>query len=73
MKNSVDIKVTIFAETQEKFPHIDWLKFKILYDGWRYQGIRNKIHPPSFYTTAWKRGNLKPKDADSLRKYIGVL
>ena len=73
MKNSVDIQVTIFAETQEKFPHIDWQKFKILYDGWRYQGIRNKIHPPSFYTYAWKRGDLKPKDADSLRKYIGVL
>ena len=73
MKKAVDIQVTIFAETQAKFPHIDWRKFKILYQGWRQQGLRQKIHPPSFYTLAWKRGDLKPKDADSLRKYIGVL
>lgn len=73
MKNSVDIKGTILPETQTRYPHIDLRKFKILYDGWRAQGIRIKIHPQSFYTLAWKRGYLKQKDADSLRKYIGVL
>ena len=73
MKNAVDIQVTIFAETQEKFPHIDWRKFKILYQGWRQQGLRHKTHSTYFYTDAWKRGFLKLSDANSLRQYIGVL
>ena len=72
MKNSVDIQVTIFAETQARYPHIDWRKFKILYDGWRAQGLRNKTHSAPFYTTAWRRGYLAPKDANELRKYIGL-
>ena len=73
MKNKVYILAEIFSETQALYPHIDLRKFKLLYDGWRYQGTRNKTHSPSYYTLAWQRGWLAKKAADSLRKYIGVL
>ena len=73
MNNKVDIQITIFEETRKRFPHIDMKKFKILYDGWRAQGLRNKRHSTTFYTDSWNRGWLSEKDADSLRKYIGVL
>ena len=73
MKNKVYILSTILSETQKSFPWIDVRKFKILYDGWRQQGLRNKSRSAHFFTLSWKRGWLPPNDADSLRKYIGVL
>ena len=73
MKEKVDIQVTIFDETRERYPHITPKKFKVLYDGWRAKGLRLKTHSTTFYTDAWNRGWLSKKDADSLRKYIGVL
>lgn len=72
-ENKVYILAEIFTETQERFPHIDLRKFKTLYDGWRAQGMRLKIHSGSFYTLGWSRGWLSKKAADSLRKYIGLL
>ena len=72
MKNKVYILGEILSETQARFPHIDLRKFKILYDGWRRQGMRQKKHPASFYTQAWRRGWISEKDADSLRIYIGI-
>ena len=72
MKNKVYILAEILSETQARYPHINLRKFKILYDGWRQQGLRHKQHSPFTYTEAWKRGWLAPKDADDLRKYIGV-
>ena len=72
MKQKVDIHVEIFAETQARYPHIDFNKFKILYYCWRVQGLRNKVHSAPFYTKAWKRGYLAPKDANDLRQYIGL-
>ena len=30
--------------------------FKVLWDGWRAQGLRHKTHSAPFYTKAWKRG-----------------
>ena len=50
----------------------DLRKFKTLYDGWRAQGLRKKLHSGSFYTLCWTRGWLSPKAADSLREYIGL-
>lgn len=72
MKEKVDIQVTIFDETRERYPHINPKKFKVLWDGWRAQGLRNKRHSAPFFTSAWRRGYLAPKDADDLRKYIGL-
>ena len=71
-ENKVYILATIFAETQSRFPWIDLRRFKILFDGWRQQGIRNGVHSAFFYTNAWRRGWIAPTDADSLRKYIGL-
>ena len=72
MKQKVDIHVEIFAETQARYPHIDLRKFKTLYDGWRAQGLRKKLHSGSFYTLGWTRGWLSQKAADSFREYIGL-
>ena len=72
MKDKVDIHNEIFEETKARYPHIDWKKFKVLWDGWRATGLRNKYHSAPFYTTAWRRGYLAPKDANELRKYIGL-
>ena len=71
MKKKVYILNEIFSETQAKYPHIDIRKFKILYDGWRQQGMRAGRNG-QFYSVAWKRGWLAQKDADSLREYIGL-
>ena len=44
--------------------------FKVLWDGWRAQGLRHKTHSAPFYTKAWKRGWLFLKDAnDFLREW----
>ena len=73
MTQRVDIHVTIFNETKKKYPHIDRQKFKVLWDGWRAEGLRNKHHSAPFYTKAWRRGYLaKEIDADDLRRYIGL-
>ena len=72
MKIKVYILGDILTETQARYPHIDLRKFKTLYDGWRAQGLRQKTHSTTFYTDAWNRGWLSQKDADSLRKYIGL-
>ena len=72
MKDKVYILAEILPETQARFPHIDLRKFKTLYDGWRAQGLRQKAHPSSYYTEAWRRGYLARKAANSLRQYIGV-
>ena len=71
-ENKVYILAEILTETLERFPHINLRKFKTLYDGWRAQGMRQKIHSAPFYTTAWRRGYLATKDANDLRKYIGL-
>ena len=71
-ENKVYILAEILTETQARYPHIDLRKFKTLYDGWRAKGLRQKTHSPFFYSNAWKRGWLAPKDADPLRKYIGL-
>ena len=72
MKDKVYIYEGIFKETQSRFPHIDLRKFVVLYHGWRQQGIRHGRNH-QFYTFAWKRGWISQKDADSLRKYIGLI
>ena len=46
--------------------------FEVLYHGWRQQGIRHGRNH-TFYVLAWKRGWLSQKDADSFRKYIGLI
>ncbi len=53
---------TILEETQKKFPHIDHRKLKILFDGWRAQGLRRKQHSHTHYTTVWRRGWMSPKE-----------
>ena len=72
MKNKVYILGDILTETQTRYPHIDLHKFDVLYHGCRRMGIK-KGRNAQFYTTAWKRGWLAQKDADDLRKYIGLL
>lgn len=72
MKDKVYILAEILTETQARYPHISLKKFKILWDGWRATGLRNRIHSAPFYTIAWRRGYLAPKDANELRKYIGL-
>ena len=72
MKNKVYIFADIFSETQRQFPHIDLRKFEILFSGWRQQGIRHGLSY-QFYWIAWRRGWLAKKDADDLRKYIGLI
>ena len=47
--------------------------FKVLWDGWRAQGLRHKTHSAPFYTKAWKRGWLFLKDANDFLRYIGKL
>lgn len=72
MKEKVYILAEILEETQRQYPHISIKKFKVLWDGWRAKGLRNKFHSKPFYTTAWRRGYLAPKDACDFRKYIGL-
>ena len=45
--------------------------FKVLYYGWRQQ-CRRRGRNSQFFTYAWKRAWLSIKDADDLRKYIGL-
>ena len=71
MREKVDIQVTIFDETRERYPHIDVKKFEILFHGWRQQGIRHGRNH-QFYVIAWSRGWLSKNDADDFRKYIGL-
>ena len=71
MKEKVYILADILPETQARFPHIDLKKFRILYDGWRAQGLRHGRNS-QFYTVAWNRGWLSKNAADSLRQYIGI-
>ena len=71
MRNKVYILGEILQETQTRFSHIDLRRFDILYHGWRQQGIRHGRNY-QFFVIAWKRGWLALKDADSLRKYIGL-
>ena len=71
MKEKVYILADILTETQARYPHIDLRKFEILYTGWRQKCVRaGRNH--QFYSVAWKRGWLAPKDADDFRKYIGL-
>lgn len=71
MKKKVYILGEIFGDTQKRFPHIDLRKFDVLYHGWRQQGIR-KGRNAQFFVVAWQRGWLGERDADDLRKYIGL-
>ena len=71
MKKKVDIQITLFAETQNRYPHINVHKFEVLYHGWRTQCQRHGRNS-QFFTVAWKRGWLSEKDADEFRKYIGL-
>lgn len=71
MKEKVYILADILPETQTRYPHIDLRKFKVLYDGWRAQNARLGRKSP-YFTFMWNRGWLSPRDADSLRKYIGL-
>ena len=71
MKEHIGIRTDLYAETQQRFPHITLDKFSILYDGWRQQGTRHGRNK-QFYSVAWERGWLSIRDADDLRKYIGL-
>ena len=71
MTEKVYILAEILPETQARYPHIDLSKFKVLYDGWRAQNVR-RGRKGSYFTFMWKRGWLSPRDADDLRKYIGL-
>lgn len=71
MIHKVYILDDILTETQARFPHIRIRSFKTLYDGWRQQGRRHGRASATF-TVMWNRGWLSPKDADDLRKYIGL-
>ena len=44
-------------------------KFKVLYDGWRQQELRAKIHSGFFYSNAWRRGWLPKADFVRFRDY----
>lgn len=70
-KNKVYILDEILPETEARYPHITLSKFKTLYDCWRQQGMRSGRNT-QFYTTAWKRGWISKRDAEDLRKYIGL-
>lgn len=72
MKVKVDLQFDIYAETRSKYPHINWEKFEILYHGWAQQSVRHGRNK-QFFSVAWNRGWLSKKDADDLRKYIGIL
>lgn len=65
----------IRRQMQERFRYAPRKKrneaFAILYHGWRQQGFRHGRNK-QFYTIAWRRAWLAPKDADDLRKYIGL-
>ena len=74
-----DMKVCLAAirrEMQERYPYESREKrneaFKILYHGWTQQGTRHGRNK-QFFSVAWKRGWLSQRDADDLRKYIGIL
>ena len=54
-------------DSREKRNHA----FEVLYYGWRQKGIRHGRNY-EFYSVAWKRGWLAPKDAADLREYIGL-
>lgn len=71
MIHKVYILDDILTETQARFPHITIRSFKTLYDGWRRQGMRHG-RDGSTFSVMWKRGWLSTKDADDLRKYIGL-
>lgn len=71
MNEKVYILGDILQETKKRFPYVTFDKFVLLYYGWRQQGIRHGRNAP-FYSVAWKRGWLAPKDADDFRKYIGL-
>jgi hypothetical protein len=71
MKQKVYILAEILTETQKQYPHIDLRRFRLLYDGWRAQGMRHGRHS-QFYTVAWQRGWLSEREADDFRKYIGI-
>ena len=71
MREHVYILADIFNETQTRFTHVTLNKFLVLYSGWRQQGVRHgRSH--QFYSAAWKRGWLVPRDAEDFRKYIGL-
>jgi hypothetical protein len=71
MKNKVYLFADIFTETKAKFPHITMKKFEILFNGWRQYCMRRGRNS-QYFTVVWQRGWLSPKDADSLREYIGL-
>ena len=71
MKEKVWILDEIFPETQARYPHVDLHKFETLYSGWKRQGMRQG-RKGSYYSYIWKRGYLSKKDAEDLRKYIGL-
>ena len=72
MKEKVWILADILQETQAKYPHVDLKGMDKLYHGWRTQSVRHGRNK-QFFSVAWKRGWLSPKDADDFREYIGLL
>jgi len=72
MKVKVYLMTDILPETQKRYPHISLRKFRMLYEGWRAKGLRNKTHSRAFYTYSWNRGWLSENDAISFCEYIGL-
>ena len=71
MKKKIWILADILEETKKHYPWTNIRGMDTLYHGWRRQGIRHGRNS-QFYTVAWKRGWLAPKDADDFRMYIGL-
>lgn len=44
--------------------------FRVLFDGWRAEGMRQKHHSGAYYTRIWQRGWLSKKEAETLCDYI---
>jgi hypothetical protein len=63
--------LTLLQERDPEWKHPAMVKkFKFLYDNWRQKELRAKIHGPSFYTLAWRRGWLSQDDFVRFRDYV---
>lgn len=69
-ENKIDLDV-IRTELQKRMNYKNPFRaFRILYDGWRAEGLRHKYHTAAYYTAVWKRGWLSTKEANMLCDYI---
>ena len=71
-ENKIDL-ADIFNEAQQRYATVkNWKQFETLYHGWTQQGVRHGRNR-QFFICAKRRGWLAKKDADDLRKYIGLV